>query len=115
MIEHDIMLALNSLVADQVYYDNAPQGTPLPYITLQQVGGSPVQYLDNATLQDKVRIQVDVFAADRAAANGIMTSVRNVLAAEPFLAAAIGSPVSGYEPTVQTFRRSCDFTLMADV
>src|SRR5450830_499424 len=99
MIEHDIMLALNSLVADQVYYDSAPQGTPLPYITLQQVGGAAIEYLDNVTDQDKVRIQIDVFASDRVAANGIMSSVRGILGAVPFLASAIGSPVSGYEAT----------------
>jgi hypothetical protein len=114
MIEKTIMDAINSLVADRVFFDAVPQDTLLPYLTLQQVGGSPVGYLDGTDSQDLVRIQIDVFAGNRTQANALMEAVRVILAADPFNAAAVGSPVSGYESSVQIFRRSCDFMVLTD-
>jgi hypothetical protein len=110
-MEQQVMNLISGLVDNRVFFDVAPQDTVRPYITLQQVGGTPLEFLEGYSGSDFARLQVDVFASSRTQANEIMTAVRASLA--EIKASAIGAPLSLYEQSVATFRRSCDFEILA--
>jgi hypothetical protein len=107
------MNLLDPLVDGRTFFDAAPSGTPLPYLTIQQVGGSPLQFLEGPSSKDYVRLQINVFASSRPNANGLMTVVREALT--PLKAMPVGAPISTYEETVQTFGRHCDFSILTAV
>ena len=113
MIEKDIQDMLEGLAAGGVHFDVAPAGTSKPYITLQQVGGTPIAFLEGDSGGDIVRIQVEVFGASRTQANAVMSSLRQRLCGAPLNAEPVGSPFSDYEASVNTYRRSCDFYLQS--
>ena len=115
MIEKSIMDLLSPLVGDRVFFDQAPQGTPKPYITLLQVGGNNIAFVEGASDNDQVRIQIDVFAGSRTEANDIMTQARSLVCSEPLRGAVVGAPVSVHEASVQTFRRFCDFSFLTQI
>ena len=60
-VESMLFDALKGLVSNRVFPDIAPDLTPRPYITYQQVGGVAVNFLD-PTIPSKAngRIQVNV-------------------------------------------------------
>jgi hypothetical protein len=114
MIEQQIQTALAGIAQGGVHFDVTPEDTPKPYITLQQAGGSSIEFLEGISDKDDVRIQIDVFASKRTEANRIMSQVRAIVCAAPLHASQIGAPVSGYEASVRTYRRYCDFRFIAD-
>ena len=75
--------ALKGLVANRVYPDVGPAGVVAPYITWQQVGGQPVNFLDTATLPSKAngRYQINTWAATRAEAVALAKQVENAVRA----------------------------------
>lgn len=111
MLEKLVMELLNDLVGRRVYFDHAPDQVDRPYIVLLQVGGESVEFLDGPSDKDFVRLQIDVYAETRTAANELMTQVR--LRLRTLQASAIGAPVSLYESAVALYRRSCDFRILA--
>ncbi|CUI04679.1 miscellaneous; hypothetical/partial homology [Janthinobacterium sp. CG23_2] len=72
--------ALFGLAVGEVFPDFAPVGTAPPYITFQAVGGNPINMID-ATVPDKerVRVQVNVWAATRLEASSIGKQAENAL------------------------------------
>ncbi|KAF1043060.1 MAG: hypothetical protein GAK35_02380 [Herbaspirillum frisingense] len=111
MIEKTVQDLLNDLVANAVYFDQAVQDTKRPYIVLQQVGGEPLEFLEGPSGKDFVRLQIDVYAKDRTVANSLMSQVRVRLVA--LQASPVGAPFSLYESSVELYRRSCDFHILA--
>ena len=112
-IEADLFNTLKTLVANRVYPDLAPIGTPRPFITYSQVGGEALAFLEN-TLPDKKngRFQIDVYADSRAVCAAVALQVETVMtAAAAFQARAMGAPVSGYEPDVLICSSMQDFSV----
>lgn len=70
-------------VCPRFFPDFAPPNTPAPYAIWQQVGGQPLAYGDDA-IPDKRngRIQITVWAANRAAANALMLQIEAAMIAQ---------------------------------
>ncbi|WP_050463276.1 DUF3168 domain-containing protein [Herbaspirillum autotrophicum] len=115
MIEKIVQDLVDDLASGGAHFDIVPAGVARPYITLQQVGGAPVAYLSGESGCDIVRMQIDVFGDSRTQANEVMTSLRQRLCGEPLLARPVGAPFSNYESNVNTYRRSCDFYILAKI
>jgi len=113
MIEKEVMDLLDPLVGERTFFDAAPAETVLPYLTIQQVGGAPLQFLEGPSGSDFVRLQINIFAQTRPEANSLMTAVREALSA--LKATPVGAPFSTYEETVKTFGRHCDFSILTAV
>ena len=80
-----VYTALKGLVSNRVYRDIAPDTvTELPRITFQQITGSPINFLDNATTPvtiTRVRVQVSVWHSSRDACMALSRQVREALRA----------------------------------
>lgn len=78
-----LFTALKGLVSNRVYPDVGPDAVVAPYITWQQVGGTPVNFLDTATLPSKSngRYQINTWAATRAEAGALAKQVENAVRA----------------------------------
>lgn len=72
-----------STVCSQSFPDFAPANTPAPYAIWQQIGGKPLAYGDDV-IPDKRngRIQITVWAANRAAANALMLQIEAAMIAQ---------------------------------
>lgn len=95
-----IFAALGPLVGNRVYPDVAPAGVTKPYITYQQVGGAPVNYLERATTPDKSngRFQVNVWATTRVAASALAKSAADALRMTAALQTTVlGQPVATFD------------------
>ncbi|MFT0167486.1 DUF3168 domain-containing protein [Paraburkholderia mimosarum] len=109
--------ALKSLVANgdgtcRCYPDIGPALATRPYITYQAVGGKSANYLNNTTAaQQNARIQVNVWADDRATANSLMQSVINALCPPPIEATNIGAPASTWEFDTKLYGSRLDFSI----
>ena len=68
-----------------------PDAVVVPYITWQQVGGTPVNFLDTATLPSKAngRFQINTWAATRAEALTLAKQVENAVRATTSLQPAV--------------------------
>lgn len=66
--------ATTALIGRQSYWEQAPQDTPRPYVTLLDVTQLRPQTLKGWDLE-AARVQVDVWADDYAAKNDIMEAV----------------------------------------
>ena len=82
-IESILFTTLKGLVSNRVYPDVGPAGVVAPYITWEQVGGTPVNFLDTVTLPSKAngRFQINTWAATRAEALTLAKQVENAVRA----------------------------------
>ncbi|MFJ2989955.1 DUF3168 domain-containing protein [Collimonas sp. NPDC087041] len=110
MIEKQIMDALEGVAAGGIYFDSAPEGTPLPYVTISGVGGNVISFLEGRARERNPRIQIDVFAAKRSEANKIMDAAAAIVCDGVLNAEQLGEPFSAFDNSVATYRRSCDFS-----
>lgn len=115
MVETDIFNLLKTLVPN-VFPDVAPNGTPLPYATYQQVGGLVINYSDAATPNKQHGIfQVNIWAATRLEAKALALQVEDAFrASSAFVARPDGAPISQYEPDTQLYGTLQDFSIWAD-
>ena len=98
-VESMLFDALKGLVSNRVFPDIAPDLTPRPYITYQQVGGVAVNFLD-PTIPSKSngRIQVNVWADTRAQAAALAKQVEDALRAVTALQTTVeGAPIGIFE------------------
>jgi hypothetical protein len=99
-VESEVFNALKGLVSNRVFPDVAPDLTPRPYITYQQVGGEAVNFLDHTLAPSKTnsRIQVNVWADTRAQAAALAKQVEDALRATVALqTTVIGEAIAIYE------------------
>lgn len=101
---------LQSLTSGRVYPDVAPDATPIPYITYQQVGGDAANFLDGSQpSKANGRIQVSVWAATRPQADLLMQQVETAMRGANALHTTVsGSPMSTADPTTK-YRGSLQF------
>lgn len=110
-VEATIFNALKGLVNNRVYPDVAPANTARPYITYQQVGGLPVNFVEGGTpSKANGRFQVSVWADTRATASATAKLATAALRATASLQTTVLSePVAthdgptGYRGTRQDF------------
>lgn len=75
-IETRLYQALGPMVGDRAFPDVAPEGTALPFITFQSVGGQPLAFIDgSAPDKEFARVQVNVWADSRLAASDLGKAV----------------------------------------
>lgn len=109
--------ALKGLVANgdgtyRCYPDVGPDMVTRPYITYQAVGGQSANYLQNTVAaQQNARMQVNVWADDRAMAIALMQQVIGALTPPPINATNIGAPVSEQEPDTKLYGSRQDFSI----
>lgn len=87
MVEADIASALDALFGGQVFPDEAPFDTPPPYVTYQQVGGDPLNFLEGVPDKRNGRFQFNVWATTRLEASGLIRQVEDLLRLDPRLLA----------------------------
>jgi len=108
-----VFTVLTSLVSGRVYPDVAPEGSALPRIVYQQVGGSAFAYTEGA-LPDKEngRMQIACWATTRLAARDLSKLVADaIVGAAGFQAEPIGARISGYEPDTGLYSSQQDFSI----
>lgn len=100
-------------VCPRVYPDIGPEGVEKPYITWQQVGGEPINFVGPGTPSKKnARVQVNVWAATRLDADQMAIQVEDTLrAATALQTTVLGSPMADYEPETKLRGSMQDFSL----
>jgi hypothetical protein len=111
MLEANLFNAMTALVAARVYPDIAPENTPTPYITYQQVGGKPVNFL-GAEYSDKknARIQINVWDTTRIGVAILTRLIENAMVAAPLYGLIEGGVVASYEPELKLYGAMQDFS-----
>ena len=92
-IEASLTTALQAL-CPRVAPDVAEQGTALPYVTYQGIGGRSLRWLDKtASDRRQTHFQINVWATSRAAALTLIRSIEDALCASTaFTAMPLGEP-----------------------
>lgn len=106
-LETDIKAALSALAGGQVYPDEAPPEVVAPYIVWNEVVSTPENTLD-APSAWHTRLQVDVFAVTRLAADALAVQVMDALTVAPVKAIVVSQQrftedVVGLKRTVVDF------------
>lgn len=111
-VESDLFGVLGSLVSNRVYPDVAPLGATLPYVTYQQVGGAPANFLAGIPNKRNGRFQINVWAATRLAAATLIRQVEDAVRASAALNATTeGGAVADYEPETKLYGARQDFSI----
>lgn len=111
-VEADIYNAMKGLVENRVYPDTAPAGAALPFIIYQQVGGEPINFLSGVPDRRNGRFQVDVWAASRVTASGLIRQVEDTLRGSAVLNAdTMTGVIATYEPETGLYGASQDFSI----
>lgn len=112
-IEALIYTAIKTLCANRVYFDIAPMGAAMPYITFTQVGGEAFSHMAN-TVPDKQngRFQFNVWGNSRSQCSALMAQIESAMVTSAaFQARPIGAPQSLYDADMQIFGSQCDFSV----
>lgn len=109
-IEADLFGRLRNLVSDRVFFDSAPYGTTLPYVTLSPVGGEAVGFMEQVAISKKnATWQVNVWGSRRSEVQTLARAIEDQLVAwTTWQVSAIGAPVGTSEPDlglVGTYQR----------
>lgn len=83
----------------------APQGTALPYATMQLAGGQPENYLGDLSDMDSARVQFDVYARDASAARVGAAAIRASLEGIGYV---VSFNTDGRDPETNNARYSFD-------
>lgn len=112
-LESTIFDTLKGFVANRVYPDVAPAGTPTPFYTYQQVGGSAINFLDAAVPgKENARMQINSWAATRKEAKALALQAANALRVVASLQTTVlGAQVSVYEPDTGLRGSRQDFSM----
>lgn len=103
--------ALAVLAPVGVFPDEAPEGTPRPFVVYQAVGGQSPNALDDVIDNQNARMQVTVWADDRLTTIELMRRVIGELTGPPIQAVTIGAPVSIREQDTRMKGSRQDFSI----
>lgn len=78
-VETDLYALLGPLAGGRCYPDVAPLGVVLPYLTYQQVGGDPANFLAGVPNKRNGRFQVNAWAVDRIGAAALIRAVEDAI------------------------------------
>jgi hypothetical protein len=109
--ESDFRDTIKSLVSDRVYPYPAPQGSPLPYVVFEQVGGEALGFVNPELVPMKhARMQVRVWAASRIVAAPLARSIEDELVlATAFQCEAVGAPSAEFDDELNRHGTIQDF------
>lgn len=111
-VETDLVTVIGALCSGRVYPDVAPMNTTRPFVTYQQVGGSVINPIKGeAPGLRNARIQVNVWADTRSAANTLMRDIEDALRPMPYAATPEGALIARYEPETKTRGAQQDFSI----
>ncbi|MFK7090490.1 DUF3168 domain-containing protein [Chromobacterium violaceum] len=114
MLEEQLFSILSPLVDSNVYPDTAPEGTPLPYILYQQVGGIPVQFLEGAGSTVSPRMQITIWSDSRLQAAQLQRAAQQLLVGAPLFGTIAGGAVALHEDALGLRGTQQDFYFSGD-
>ena len=101
---------LSALVGNKVFALVIPQGTKLPCITFQRIGGMPANTLSGHSGVEEIDLQIDVWARDYDEAKAIAKAVRAAMPPSgPRFSAHLIEDQDLYEDGTNYFRVSMEF------
>jgi hypothetical protein len=112
-VEKQIFETLRALVDGRVYPDVAPEGVARPYVTYQQVGGVPVNFVDGGIPgMRNARFRVNVWDDRRATVTATCVAVEHALRNDPALQTTVmTNPVALNDPETRLRGTSQDFSV----
>jgi hypothetical protein len=110
MIEEEIIAAIGSLVGGRIWMLIAPIGSPLPFITFQQVGGVPTYTFCGNTNRLNARIQFNVWSRDSVEVASIMLAAEAILTEPPLRGVSQGAFVAEYSEPTSLYGARQDFS-----
>lgn len=101
---------LSALVGNKVFALVIPQGTKLPCITFQRIGGVPANTLSGHSGLEEIDLQIDVWARDYDEAKAIAKAVRSAMPPSgPRFSAHLIEDQDLYEDGTNYFRVNMEF------
>ena len=101
---------LSALVGNKVFALVIPQGTKLPCITFQRIGGMPANTLSGHSGLEEIDLQIDVWARDYDEAKAIAKAVRAAMPPSgPRFSANLIEDQDLYEDGTNYFRVNMEF------
>lgn len=101
---------LSALVGSKVFALVIPQGTKLPCITFQRIGGMPANTLSGHSGLEEIDLQIDVWARDYDEAKAIAKAVRFAMPPSgPQFGAHLIEDQDLYEDGTNYFRVNMEF------
>ena len=101
---------LSALVGNKVFALVIPQGTKLPCITFQRIGGMPANTLSGHSGLEEIDLQIDVWARDYDEATAIAKAVRAAMPPSgPRFSAHLIEDQDLYEDGTNYFRVNMEF------
>ena len=101
---------LSALVGSKVFALVIPQGTKLPCITFQRIGGMPANTLSGHSGLEEIDLQIDVWARDYDEAKAIAKAVRSAMPPSgPRFSAHLIEDQDLYEDGTNYFRVSMEY------
>ena len=103
-------VGLSALVGNKVFALVIPQGTKLPCITFQRIGGMPANTLSGHSGLEEIDLQIDVWARDYDEAKAIAKAVRAAMPPSgPRFSAHLIEDQDLYEDGTNYFRVNMEF------
>lgn len=111
--EATLYTLLSGLVAGRVFPDVAPEGSALPRIVYQQVGGQGLSFIDGTMpSKENGRMQIACWATTRAAAIALAKQVEAAVCGSSALQAIpLGARMSDFEPDTGLYCSMQDFSV----
>lgn len=101
---------VSALVGNKVFALVIPQGTKLPCITFQRIGGMPANTLSGASGLEEIDLQIDVWARDYGEAKATAKAVRAAMPPSgPRFSAHLIEDQDLYEDGTNYFRVNMEF------
>jgi hypothetical protein len=112
-VEQDLFAVIGPMVGGRVYPDVAPEGSLLPRVTYQQVGGEALTYVEKAAPSKKNgRFQVNVWSSRRSDSALLARQIENALVVSaPLIAKPLSAPVATFEEDTKLFGTRQDFSI----
>ncbi|HEY8606630.1 MAG TPA: DUF3168 domain-containing protein [Noviherbaspirillum sp.] len=103
-------------ICPRVFYDFAPVETERPYVTLQQIGGQAVSFVDDAVPElQNGEFQINVWADKRTEASALAVQIEAALIqADAFEARPSAAPASDFDPDVPVYGTRQDFSIWSN-
>lgn len=114
-VEADLFATLGPLVSNRVYPLVGPEGGALPYITYQQVGGQPVNFMAGLPSKRNGRFQVNTWAQTSTEALALIRQAEDaVRSATTLRATTEGGAVAQYDEETKLHGARQDFSIWFD-
>jgi hypothetical protein len=117
MLETEIIAALGPLVEGRVWPVIAPIGTKVPFITFQQVGGTPANSFCGNGAKLNARMQINVWSRTAIETTTIALAAEAALTSHvasspvgPLRGVSLGAFTSEYDETTSYFGARQDFS-----